>query len=149
MAGVHMLTGLGEAAITMLVIAAISKTRPELLNEHDQTTSPEWNSTAFVYFALIVIGVLLLVAPHASQLPDGLEKLASSLGFEHRASGELTVPSPLKDYQLPGVQSSASATIMAGVIGAIAVFALSFLLARVLVRRTHGNLDHTSPAHRQ
>jgi cobalt/nickel transport system permease protein len=149
MAGVHMLTGLGEAAITMVVIAAISKTRPELLNEHDQTAAPEWNSAAFVYFALIVIGVLLLVAPHASRRPDGLEKVASSLGFEHRAAETPVLPSPLKDYQLPGVHSAETATIAAGVIGAIAVFALSFLLARVLARRPQGTIDHTSPARRQ
>jgi cobalt/nickel transport system permease protein len=149
MAGVHMLTGLGEAAITMLVIAAISKTRPELLNEHDQTATSEWNSAAFVYFALIVIGVLLLVAPHASQLPDGLNKVASSLGFEQKATEPPALASPLKDYQLPGVESSATATIVAGIIGAIAVFALSFLLARVLARRPQNSFDHTSPAHRQ
>lgn len=144
-----MLTGLGEATITMLVIAAISKTRPELLNDDDQEISVEGGSSAFVYFALIVIGLLLLVAPHASQLPDGLEKVASTLGFEHKATETPALPFPLKDYQLPGVQSAATATIMAGVIGAITVFALSFLLARVLARRTRGSLDHTSPAHRQ
>jgi cobalt/nickel transport system permease protein len=149
MAGVHMLTGLGEAAITMLVIAAISKTRPELLNDDDQATSVEGGSAAFVYFALIVIGLLLLVAPHASQLPDGLEKVASSLGFEQKGTDAVALSSPLKDYQIPGIQSAATATIVAGVIGAIAVFALSFLLARVLARRTRVSLDHTSPPHRQ
>jgi cobalt/nickel transport system permease protein len=149
MAGVHMLTGLGEAAITMLVITAISKTRPELLNEDNQATSVEGGSAAFVYFALIVIGVLLLVAPHASHLPDGLEKMASSMGFERRATETPALPSPLKDYQLPGVQSAATATIVAGAIGAVAVFALSFLLARVLTRRTQSTIDHTSPPHRQ
>ncbi len=149
MAGVHMLTGLGEATITMLVIAAISKTRPELLHEDERATLVEGSSAAFVYFALIAIGVLLLVAPHASQLPDGLEKVASSLGFERKATESSALPSPLNNYQLQGVQSTATATLVAGAIGAIAVFALSFLLARVLARRTRGNFDHTSPAHRQ
>ena len=144
-----MLTGLGEAAITMLVIAAISNTRPELLKENKQSIKPDWNSAAFVYFALIVIGVLLLVAPHASQLPDGLEKVASSLGFERKATQTSPLPSPLKDYQLPGVQSAATATVLAGVVGAIAVFALSSLLARVLVRRTRVTIDRTAPPHRQ
>lgn len=148
MAGVHMLTGLGEAAITMLVIAAIGKTRPELLNDDDEAASVEGSSTAFVYIALIVIGVLLLVAPHASQLPDGLEKVASSLGFEHATTQSFATPSPLKDYQLPGMQSSTLATIVTGVVGAVAVFALSFLLARVLTRRAQGSPDHPSHAHR-
>ena len=148
MAGVHMLTGLGEAAITMLVIAAIGKTRPELLNENDGSASTESNSTTFVYFALIVIGLLLLVAPHASQLPDGLERIASSLGFEHKATEAPVLPSPFKDYQLPGVESAATATVVTGIIGAIAVFALSFLLARVLVPRSRAKLDQPTPAHR-
>ena len=143
-----MLTGLGEAAITMLVIAAIGKTRPELLKENDQTAAPDWNSTTFVYYALIVIGLLLLVAPHASQLPDGLEKVASSLGFEHRAAETPNLSSPMKDYQLPGIQSTASATIVAGVIGAIAVFALSFLLARVLTPRSRATIDRPTHAQR-
>lgn len=135
-----MLTGLGEAAITMLVIAAISKTRPELLGDNGQTNAPEGGTTAFVYFALIIIGVMLLVAPHASQLPGGLERVASSLGFGHKASETAVLPSVFKDYQLADIQSTATATIVAGIIGAIAVFALSFLLARVLAPRT--------PAHR-
>jgi cobalt/nickel transport system permease protein len=135
MAFVHMLTGLAEATITMLVIAAISKTRPELLNESDENISTSGTSAAFVYVALLVIGLLLLVAPHATQLPDGLESVASSLGFSMRATTVSVAPSPLKDYQLPGIQPTATATMVAGLIGAVTVFALSFLLARVLVRR--------------
>jgi cobalt/nickel transport system permease protein len=149
MAGVHMLTGLGEATITMLVIAAISKTRPELLNEHDHATSTEGTSTSFVYFALIAIGLLLLVAPHASQLPDGLERVASSLGFEHKAAETTPYASPLQEYHLPGIQSAATATIVAGTIGAVAVFAFSLLLARVLTRRAHRTIEHSSQTHRQ
>ena len=135
MTGVHMLTGLGEAAITMLVIAAISRTRPELLNDSDDATVVQGRSAAFVYTALIVIGLLLLVAPHASPLPDGLERVASSLGFEHKTAANPVLSSPLKGYQIPGIQSTTAATIAAGIVGAIAVFALSFLLARVLVPR--------------
>ena len=35
MAGVHMLIGLGEAAITAMVVAAVARARPELLAESD------------------------------------------------------------------------------------------------------------------
>jgi cobalt/nickel transport system permease protein len=135
MAGVHMLTGLGEAAITMLVIAAIGKARPELVHDVDDSRESSGRSATLVYGALIVIGLILLVAPHASPLPDGLEKLAASLGFEHKVSSSTVVASPFKDYQIPGIQSASTATIAAGAVGAIAVFALSFLLARVLVPR--------------
>jgi cobalt/nickel transport system permease protein len=133
MTGVHMLTGLGEAAITMLIIAAIGKARPELLNDVDESTASTGGSTTLVYGALVLIGLFLLVAPHASQLPDGLERVASSLGFEHKAASSSVVDSPMKAYQIPGIQSASTATIAAGAIGALVVFALSFLLARVLV----------------
>lgn len=146
MAGVHMLTGLGEAAITMLVVAAVGRARPELVNDADDSAGPVGRSTTLVYGALIVIGLFLLVAPHASPLPDGLERVAASLGFEHKAVSTPVVSSPLREYQIPGFQSAAAATIAAGAVGAIAVFVLSFLLARVLVpRRAHNGHSPTSP----
>jgi len=144
MAGTHMLTGLAEAAITMLIIAAVGRTRPELVTDVDNSAaSSSGRSTTLVYCALIVIGLFLLVAPHASPLPDGLEKVAAELGFEHNAVSNPVVSSPLKDYQIPGIQSASTATIAAGAVGAIAVFALSFLLARVLLPRQKSDA-HTS-----
>ena len=143
MAGVHMLTGVGEAAITMLVIAAIGRTRPELVTDVDDSAAPSGRSANLVYGALVVLGLFLLVAPHASPLPDGLEKVAASLGFEHRADANSVISSPLKDYQIPGIQSASTSMIAAGAVGAIAVFALSFLLARVLLPRRKSDA-HTS-----
>jgi cobalt/nickel transport system permease protein len=145
MAGVHMLTGLGEAAITMLVIAAIGRTRPELMNDIDDSTAPSGGSAKIVYGALIVIGLFLLVAPHASPLPDGLEKVAASLGFEQKAVSDPPISSPLKGYQIPGIQSASTATIVAGAVGAIAVFALSFLFARVLIPRRKYDAHSPTP----
>mgnify|MGYP001318971328 FL=1 len=135
MTGVHIITGLGEAAITMLVIAAIGRTRPELVSDADDSTAQNGRWAVLVYGALIVIGLLLLVAPHASPLPDGLEKVASALGFEHKAAFSPVVSSPMIGYQIPGIQSASTAIIAAGAVGAVAVFALSFLLARVLIPR--------------
>ena len=132
MAGVHMLTGIGEAAITMLVVAAISRTRPELLNETPETVTLEKSAASVVYVALVIIGLLLLVAPHASKLPDGLEQVASSLGFGSKASVETVLPAPFKEYSLPWLGSSATATVVSGLVGAVAVFIFSFLFARVL-----------------
>jgi cobalt/nickel transport system permease protein len=148
MAGVHMATGLGEAAITMLVIASIARARPELLTNNVPPSSTRERSTGFVLIALLIIGVLLLVAPHASELPDGLEKVASTLGFEHRAISNPAVSSPLEDYRLRGIGSTATATIIAGVIGIAAVIALSLLLARVLIPRDQGQPPPRSPHNR-
>jgi len=149
MAGVHMLTGLGEAAITMLIVAAIGKARPELVTDIDDSTRQGGRSATLIYGAIIVIGMFLLVAPHASPLPDGLEKVAASLGFEHKTFSSPVVSSPLKGYQIPGIQSSSTATIAAGAVGAIAVFAFSFLLARVLVPRRKSVTHSSTPVIKQ
>jgi hypothetical protein len=42
----------------------------------------------------------------------------------------------MPDYQLSGMKSATFATSLAGVIGTVIVFALSFVLARLLVPRT-------------
>ena len=149
MAGVHMLTGLGEAAITMLIVAAVGRARPELVTDVVDSAATSGRSTTLVYGALIVIGLFLLVAPHASPLPDGLEKVAAALGFEHKAVSSPVVSSPLREYQIPGIQSAATATIAAGAVGALAVFALSFLLARVLVPRPTSNAHSPTPPRQQ
>jgi cobalt/nickel transport system permease protein len=146
---VHMLTGLGEAAITMLIVAAIGRTRPDLLTDVDESTASTGHATTLVYGGLIVIGLFLLVAPHASPLPDGLERVASSLGFEHKATSGPLVSSPLKDYQIPGIQSASTATIAAGAVGAVVVFALSFLLARVLVPRRKSDAHSSTSLNQQ
>jgi cobalt/nickel transport system permease protein len=133
MAGVHMLIGVGEALITMLVMAAIASTRPELLNERSGRDIREGLSPTFIYAAIILIGLVVLVVPYASSLPDGLEKVAAALGFEHRALTSPIVSPPLKDYRVPGLSSTSGGTMAAGLIGAVVVFGLSFVLARVLV----------------
>jgi cobalt/nickel transport system permease protein len=133
MAGVHMLIGVGEALITMLVMAAIAVTRPELLNENDRPEVQKRLSPAFIYAAILVIGLVVLVVPHASSLPDGLEKVAASLGFERRGLTNPIVQAPLRDYQGYGFGTTAGGVMLAGVIGAVVVFGLSFILARVLL----------------
>ena len=147
MAGIHMLAGLGEAIITMLVIAAISSMRPELLVESDDAPTVNGaHSSSFIYASLIVIGLLLLVAPHASQMPDALEKIAVSFGFKHQEVASPVIQSPLKDYLVPGIHSIEAATMVAGLIGAVGVFAFSFIVARVLSPRMKSSSSPTSPS---
>ena len=131
MAGIHSLVGIGESLITMLVIAAIQKTRPELLeSQNGNAQNPERKIVA-IYGIVIILGLLILVVPFASSLPDGLDRVARTLGFEYKAAQQY--PALLKDYAFPGMLSSGYATIAAGFAGAALVFALSFLLARVLI----------------
>jgi cobalt/nickel transport system permease protein len=135
MAGIHSLIGIGEAVITMLVLAAIAKTRPDLLDEGKGSSFALERKSIVVYGVVVILGLLVLVVPFASTLPDGLAKVAQSLGFEYRASDALSLDTPFKGYTVQGVDSLISSTAIAGMVGAIAVFCLSFLLARVLIPR--------------
>jgi cobalt/nickel transport system permease protein len=135
MVGIHAIIGVGEGLITMLVLSAIAKTRPELLTEPAIQTHRNENKPTLMYGAVIVLGLLLLIAPFASQLPDGLDRVAQSLGFESKKIENQGFSTPLKEYRFFGIESNPLSTIAAGMIGAGIVFAISFLLAGVLIPR--------------
>ena len=135
MAGIHAIIGFGEGLITMLVLSAIAKTRPELLIDESLKTNRKETKPALVYGAVIVIGLLLFVAPFASRLPDGLDRVAQSLGFETRKIESQGFAAPLKDYRFFGLESPELSTVAAGVAGAVMVFVISFFLSGVLIPR--------------
>ena len=131
MLNVHMLIGLGEALITTLVILAIERTRPDLVNLAIRRSEPAAYRLIVVYGLLVTTGLVLFVAPFASGLPDGLEHVAESLGFAHREVPAL-LPSPIAGYELPLIGSATAATWVAGLIGAGVVFALALGLSIAL-----------------
>jgi len=132
MAGVHMLIGIGEALITCLIVLAIERARPELI-EGAHTLRPqtgrglEWA----VFGTLIALGLAIFVSPFACKWPDGLEKIAGKLGLGAHAAAPLAAP--IADYKLPGIGSLTVATSVAGAIGTVAALFLGLLLAYVLV----------------
>jgi len=144
MALVHAAIGLAEAVITGLVVRFVLLTRPELI---DAETAAEMiaegdNASArngrLLPAALAGLGVALAVAvflsPWASELPDGLEFVGEKTGIWGNASDSSFIPAPLADYQipLPGLRDLKAATAIVGVLGTLAVFGLSWGLARVL-----------------
>lgn len=137
MANVHMIIGLGEALITSLVIAAVARTRKDLLDTQGETIPL---SQVVVYGLALALGLALFVSPFASQWPDGLEKVASMLGFEQHTVASPAAASPIAGYHIRGFDSTA-ATALAGAIGTIVVFGLSFLLARLLAPKPSLNQD--------
>jgi cobalt/nickel transport system permease protein len=134
MAGVHMLIGLGEALITTLVVAAVARSRPELL--HEPARSDGWRRYAGVaaYGLLLALGLVVFVAPVASHWPDGLQRVAERLGFAPRAAAPL-VRAPFAHYAVPGLGAGARSTALAGAVGAVVAFALAWVVARVLTPR--------------
>ncbi len=129
MANVHMLIGLGEGLITALVLVAIARARPELLEDDTKLAY----APVAGFGLIIALGLALFVAPFACSWPDGLEKVAGVLGFQHHAAATPVLPAPIPKYALPGIQSAGWATAVAGAIGTVVVFGLAWLLARTLV----------------
>jgi cobalt/nickel transport system permease protein len=139
MTGIHILIGIGEALITTLVLAAIYAARPDLLPlERTAGSEPGPRPLAglLVYGSLILVGLILFVLPFASSWPDGLEKVASVFGFDSKAVTRPLVPSPLADYRVPGIGSLSKATALAGIVGAVFVFAVSLILARLVISKS-------------
>lgn len=82
--------------------------------------------------ALAVALVVVLLSPLASPHPDGLERVAEDQGFIERAQEAPFEVIP--DYVLPGVESEALATILAGVIGTLMVAGVTWGLGWLLRR---------------
>ncbi|HVN41757.1 MAG TPA: energy-coupling factor ABC transporter permease [Steroidobacteraceae bacterium] len=128
--GVHMLIGFGEAAISMLIVAVVARSRPELLAPEGSGSAPRRATVAYGLFATLAL--VVFVAPVASSSPDGLERVAERLGFAGRALAHDAAP--LAGYSLSGFSAAPAplALVIAGAIGTIAAFLAAWLLARVL-----------------
>jgi hypothetical protein len=84
---------------------------------------------------VVAIALAAAAAPFASSSPDGLEKVTEEQGFLDRgrlAPGQERAPAA--DYAFPGVEDERVATGLAGLAGALGVFALGAGLV-ALVRR--------------
>ncbi len=130
MGGVHALIGLGEALLTVLIVAAVVRLRPELLDwEH---ASPLETRQAVAFGLVVSAGLAVFVAPFACEWPDGLDRVAQWFGFDQRAVGEHLAHPLLADYRLPGIHSPVVATGLASILGSIVVFWATWLLGRWL-----------------
>ena len=86
--------------------------------------------------AFISCLVLATISPLASSSPDGLEKVAEDKGFIDVAQS-----SPFEivaDYVFPGIENEAVATILAGWLGTLLLFAITYGLARLIKSRREG-----------
>ena len=90
----------------------------------------------FTILALAVAIVLATAfAPFASSSPDGLEKVAERQGFADRGRlAPVQERAPVPDYAFPGVEDARLATALAGLAGALGVFALGAGVAAVVRR---------------
>jgi len=83
---------------------------------------------------LLIALAVTLFSPLASPHPDGLERIAEDEGFIDRA--EEAPYEIIPDYVFPGIGNESAATIVAGLVGTLGVFGLSYGLARLLSSKT-------------
>lgn len=122
MVAVHAPIGLVEGLITMMTVAFLIKTRPELVKGGEASPSSGWLGGG-----LLAAILLALASPLASKSPDGLDHVAEHLGFI-----EKTTPSYFElfpDYKLPFIAHPAAATALAVSLGTLVVFGVAWLLA--------------------
>ena len=123
MAAVHALIGIGEGLITVGALAFIKASRPDLLQAEQKK-----QAGVLVWVAGLALALgLAVLSPLASASPDGLEWVAEQQGFLDAARAPLYQVIP--DYVLPGVSNEALATILAGILGALLVFGVTFGVA--------------------
>jgi cobalt/nickel transport system permease protein len=133
MGAVHLVIGLAEAVITMLVLAVVLRARPDFSSSFEEPQGRRRAMAAYGVTAAIALAVF--VAPFASSMPDGLEHVAEQLGFAALAS-EASI-APLPDYSVEALANSSVwlSTVIAGGVGTLVVFGIAWLLARALTAR--------------
>ncbi|MFC9604762.1 energy-coupling factor ABC transporter permease [Streptomyces niveus] len=173
MVGVHVLIGIGEAAITALTVGAVIAVRPDLVYgarglaaplklrvdgelidapaapatpAPAASRSPRGLLAASLGTALLLAGV---VSFYASANPDGLEKVAADKGFDKKVEEHAAADSPLADYGIADISDSRLSGGLAGVIGVGATVAVgSGIFYVVQRRRTTRNASAPSSAER-
>lgn len=125
MAAIHALIGVGEGLITAAALAFIYAARKDLLASSEQKSG---GSRGVLIGGSVLSLALVVLSPLASSHPDGLEWVAEQHGFIGNAREALYNIIP--DYALPGISNPALATMLAGAIGAVIVFAVAYGIAK-------------------
>lgn len=87
-------------------------------------------TVAFLVAGLLLALALVALSPRASSDPDGLEKVAGDLGIS--AVTSIEQPAPMPDYW---DDKGPARKILAGAIGTLLVFGLTFGLGHALKKK--------------
>ena len=121
-------TGILEGAITVTVVQAIERLNPAFVKAPGTNLPSLTKLVLAAACALVIVGILF-----ASSLPDGLEKVAVSMGIEKHKW--ILMQAPLANYEMPVLGSSYLRKSTAGLIGIGLVYAACLLLARLIRRQ--------------
>jgi len=131
MLSVHALIGLGEALITVAALSFIFRTRPDLLGEGSASAE---GGRGWVIAGIVIALVVVMLSPLASASPDGLERVATDMGFID--AGQSAPYEIIPDYTLPFLGETPLSTIVAGAIGVLVVLGLAFFAGRSLQKKS-------------
>ncbi|MGP4112182.1 energy-coupling factor ABC transporter permease [Streptomyces sp. 4N509B] len=170
MTGVHLLIGIGEAAITTATVGAVLAVRPDLVYAARDVSRPrleirgapaaEPNAEPaagpaatpggrrplrplWVGGLVTTLVCATFVSFYASAEPDGLERVATDEGIAEEAREHDLADSPLADYGVENVDNERLSIALAGTAGVAVTLAVGsglFLAAR---RRTAPDRDET------
>ncbi|MFJ2305965.1 energy-coupling factor ABC transporter permease [Streptomyces sp. NPDC087787] len=169
MIGVHVLIGIGEAAITALTVGAVIAVRPDLVYgargleqrlklrvngelvdapaAEPEPVPAAARSHRKVWITGLVTSLVLagFVSFYASANPDGLEKIAHDQGIDKKEEAHASAGSPLADY---GVRDIADARLSGGLAGVIGVGATVVAGSTVfwVVRRRRTAAEPSDPS---
>ncbi|MFB7597690.1 energy-coupling factor ABC transporter permease [Streptomyces sp. NPDC056160] len=171
MIGVHVLIGIGEAAITALTVGAVIAVRPDLVygargleqrlklrvnGELVDAPAPApapapaaARSHRKLWITGLVTSLVLagFVSFYASASPDGLEKVAHDKGIDKKEEAHSSANSPLADYGVKDISDARLSGGLAGVIGVgVTVVVGSGVFWIVRRRRTAGPETASSQA---
>ncbi len=131
MAAIHSLIGIGEGLITSGALVFVYAARADLLQPAQQG---KVNHKGILGVGSLIAVLLVFLSPFASSHPDGLEWVAAQNSFLLTAREAFYNIIP--DYTLPGISNSALATIAAGLVGIVVVFAVAYFSGRFEKRST-------------
>ena len=117
-----------EGAITLAVFQALEMLNPNFVKQPKADRGFALGMTGLAAILLAVVGVLF-----ASTHPDGLEKLAETLGIASQAKPVFA--SPLADYQAGFVHSAWLRKAGAGLTGLALIYGACALLGRLVGRQ--------------
>ncbi len=105
---------------------------------------------AWKYFLIsgLVVSLILafFISPFASSYPDGLEKVATNHGFIEKGERNVWNHSPIADYLFPGVKSEFLAKGLAGLVGTLVVFILSYGIVTAVRKLSVGSVSSSGSA---
>lgn len=134
----HSLIGLGEAAITGMVLSVVVAQRPDLIYSPELGAGALAGTGRFVWTGMVAaLAVAAFLSPFASEYADGLEAVAERTEFSRLEQEPKTLL--LADYAvpLPGIDATTGfwqklAVSLSGIFGTSAVLAMSWGFSRAV-----------------